>query len=72
MIKGLRIAVLCLLLAAGATSLFAAPDHEIMHEFYTDDTYTDMCGWWYYNCYGQWQKVGCVTSYVISWDGHDC
>jgi hypothetical protein len=72
MVKRIRVIVLSILVTAGAASLFAAPDHEILHEFYPDDTYTEPCGFWYYNCTGQWQKEGCFTQYVISWDGHDC
>jgi hypothetical protein len=72
MAKRMRIVVLVLVVLAGVTSLVAAPDHEILIEYYTDGTYTEQCGFKYYNCTGQWQREGCVTAYYIGYDGHDC
>ena len=59
----IRVLVLVLLLALGATSMFANPDQEIYYDFYTDATMTTWCGYWYITCTGM-QRGGCRTDYA--------
>ena len=71
MTRRIRIFMLLGLLVLGATSLVAAPDHEIWWEYYTDATYTELCGekW---NICGSIGGYGCRTSYVIVYSGGPC
>ena len=56
---------------ANSASLFAMPDHEVFFEYYTDNTYTELCGEKYVTCYGIY-GWGCRTVYVVVYDGDDC
>ena len=71
MTRRIRVLMLLALLVLGATSLVAAPDHEIYIEYYTDGTYTDLCGERYILCTGIYQW-GCRTAYYLVWDGMEC
>jgi len=59
------------LLIVGATSLFAMPQYEIYWEYYTDNTYTELCGekW---NLCGYVGGYGCRTVYYIVYNGEAC
>jgi hypothetical protein len=72
MAKRIRLFVLALMLTLGATSLFALPDHEIEIDYYTDNTYSEWCGYRYYYCGPNWLIGGCHTSYATFYDGPDC
>lgn len=56
-----RILVLIALLAVGATSLVAAPDHDIEYTYYTDATKTEECGYRIIFCFGGSASGGCRT-----------
>ncbi|HEV7920225.1 MAG TPA: hypothetical protein VGR02_05485 [Thermoanaerobaculia bacterium] len=72
MAKRIRLFVLVAMLIVGAVSLVAAPDHAFYVTYYTDDTYTVECGYWYYTCFGSPQRSGCRTAYSIYEDWGDC
>jgi len=71
MTRRIRIWMLLGLLVLGATSLVAIPPHEIWWEYYTDNTYTELCGekW---NICGHVGGYGCRTAYYIIYQGGDC
>jgi hypothetical protein len=66
MTKRVRIAVMMLLLILGATSLMAT-DEGLFVEFYTDESYTQMCGYNYLRCDGTFVRGGCRTLYSIDY-----
>ena len=71
MTRRIRVLVLLALLAIGGASLFAMPDHEVFFEYYTDNTYSELCGEKWVLCYVIY-GYGCRTPYVIVYDGDDC
>ena len=71
MARRIRVLLLLGLLLVGGTSLIAAPDHEVYWEYYTDNTYSVLCGERWVLCTGIY-SWGCRTSYYIVWDGDDC
>jgi len=72
MAKRIRLFVLMLMLTAGAVSLVAAPDHGFYYTYYTDDTLTVECGYYYYTCFGSPHRSGCVTPYYDYEDWGPC
>jgi hypothetical protein len=71
MVKRIRIMALLVMLLVGVTTLTALPDHEVYTEFYTDATYSDMCGYRWVTC-GGIIRSGCQTVYSVTYDGDDC
>lgn len=71
MTKRIRIALLLVLLLAGTTSLLANPDYEVYVTYYTDATYTTMCGYKWALCWGIVHN-GCVTPYWTEEYGPAC
>ena len=71
MTRRIRVLVLLALLAMGGASLFALPDHEVYIEYYTDATYTVLCGERWVTCSGIYSS-GCRTAYYVAYDGDDC
>lgn len=71
MTRRIRILLLLVLLVVGVSSLVAAPAQETWWEYYTDSTYTELCGekW---NLCGYVGGYGCRTSYVIVYSGEPC
>ena len=71
MTRRIRISLLLVLLVVGGTSLFAAPDHEIWWEYYTDSSKTVLCGekW---NICGAIGGYGCRTPYYVIYNGGPC
>lgn len=72
MARRIRLFVLVGMLIAGAISLVAAPDHAFYVTYYTDDTYTVECGYYYYTCFGSPQRSGCQTAYYVYEDDGPC
>lgn len=72
MARRIRLLVLVMMLIAGATTLMAVPDHAFYVTYYTDDTLTVECGYWYYTCFGSPVRSGCRTAYYIYEDWGDC
>lgn len=58
-----RILVLFALLLVGATSMMAAPDHDIEWTYYTDASKTEECGWKILTCGGGVYSGGCRTAW---------
>ena len=71
MTRRIRVFLLLALLLVGGGSLLAMPDHEVFFEYYTDATYSELCGERWVLCYGIY-SLGCRTSYVVIYDGDDC
>lgn len=69
--KRLRIIGLLVLITAGATSLMANPDYELIYTYYTDATLTTVCGHKYIMCSGISQS-GCVTEWGTVDQGDEC
>ena len=67
----IRVLVLVLLLALGATSMFGNPDQEVYVDYFTDNTYTVQCGHFYITCTGN-VRQGCITEYEIVTEGMIC
>jgi hypothetical protein len=72
MAKRIRLLVLAAMLLIGTASVFAVPDHGFYVTYYTDDTYTVECGYWYYTCFGAPQRSGCRTAYSVYEDWGPC
>jgi hypothetical protein len=72
MARRIRLFVLVMMLIAGVTTLMAVPDHAFYVTYYTDDTLTVECGYWYYTCFGSPVRSGCRTAYYIYEDWGDC
>jgi hypothetical protein len=71
MTRRIRVFLLLALLLAGGGSLVALPPHEAYWEYYTNATYTELCGERWMTCWGI-QSWGCRTNYYIYWQGDDC
>lgn len=67
----IRVLLLLALVVLGTLSLVAQPTHEIYWQYFTDDTYSELCGekW---NLCGWIDGYGCRTSYVIVHQGDPC
>ena len=73
--RRIRPCVLAVLLVGGGASLAAQQPpgpHAIITEFYTDGTYTELCGQRFYHCNGQTSRWGCLTAYSIRYSGLPC
>jgi hypothetical protein len=71
MAKNIRVLSLLVLLLLGATSLISGPRYSSSFEYYTDATYTEMCGWKYVAC-SYIHREGCVTEFVIVYPEGEC
>jgi hypothetical protein len=67
MTRKIRIWVLLALLVVGATSLFALPPNEVTWEYYSDSSFSTLCGEKILFCSGYVWKWGCQTSYYYTW-----
>lgn len=72
MAKKIRIVVLAAMLIVGAVSLLAVPSEGFYVTYYTDDTFTVECGYYYYICTGSPQGSGCRTAYYVYEDLGPC
>ena len=72
MVRRIRLLVVVAMLILGAVSLVAAPDHAFYYTYYTDDTYTVECGYYYYTCFGSPVHSGCRTAYYVYEDDGPC
>lgn len=67
-----RILVLFALLLVGATSMMAAPDHDIEWTYYTDSSKTEECGWKILTCGGGVYGAGCRTPWYTIYHWPPC
>lgn len=67
-----RTIVLFALLMLAATSMMAAPDHDIEYTYYTDATKTVECGYRILFCGGGTWSSGCRTSWYTVYHGPQC
>ena len=72
MTRRIRVWMLLALLVLGATSLVALPPNEVITEYYTDASKTELCGEKILWCNGYTYSWGCVTSYWVRYAGEDC
>lgn len=71
MAKKIRLFTLVAFLLLGTTSLMSGPSYSTFFEYYTDDTYSEMCGWKYVGCTGI-DREGCVTDFVLVYPEGEC
>ena len=71
MTRRVRVWILLALLAVGGVSLLATPHHETYWEYYTDSSYSTLCGEKWVLCTGvvSW---GVPSQYHIISQGPDC
>ena len=67
-----RIFVLFAMLLMAATSMMAAPDHDIEYFYYTDASKTEQCGYRILFCGGGQYSEGCRTSFYDVYHGPQC
>lgn len=70
--RKIRVLVLAAMLILGTISLFGVPSEGFYVTYYTDDTYTVECGYYYYLCSGTPVRSGCRTVYSIYEDLGPC
>ena len=71
MARKLRLLIIAALSLLGTTSVTSGPRYSSSFEYYTDATYTEMCGWKYVGC-SFIDREGCVTEYVIVYPEGEC
>lgn len=59
------------LAAMSVPTAHACPPQQIEYTYYTDDTYTESCGWKIITCSCGVYRGGCTTAYYLI-DWYDC
>lgn len=67
MTRRIRVFMLLALLLVGGVSLLALPPNEVNWEYYTDSSFSTLCGERILFCGGYTWSWGCRTSYYYTW-----
>jgi hypothetical protein len=71
MARKIRLFLLVAFLLVGTTSMLSGPRYETEFEYYTDATYTEVCGWKYVMCDGIYRE-GCQTEWYVTYPLGEC